>query len=221
MKTKIDLKCPKDNHKWVSHVGSILGSDSGCPKCARNIKLTTEEALTVCNRVCKEMGYVPMGFIAQYKNVKSQFRYICYKHGEQTVTYNNFIHNGTRCSGCIKDRKRLEGSSLYGWYPTKAGEQDFLYVLNFNDQFIKVGRSFNIKNRILRLKSLSKINDITELHVVPATHAQIYKLEQYLLDELKNRNFQYNITWSKECFKKECLPILEDLLDNYHIEELI
>ena len=201
-------------------MGSILGSDSGCPKCARNIKLTTEEALTVCNRVCKEMGYVPMGFIAQYKNVKSQFRYICYKHGEQTVTYNNFIHNGTRCSGCIKDRKRLEGSSLYGWYPTKAGEQDFLYVLNFNDQFIKVGRSFNIKNRILRLKSLSKINDITELHVVPATHAQMYKLEQYLLDELKNRNFQYNITWSKECFKKECLPILEDLLDNYHIEEL-
>ena len=49
-----------------------------------------------------------------------------------------------------------------GFYPERAEEQDFLYVLNFDDKFIKVGRSFDVDERIKDLKkpSVSGIKNI-------------------------------------------------------------
>ena len=63
---------------------------------------------------------------------------------------------GTRCNGCAKDKRKELGNGN-GYYPERKDEQDFLYVLNFNNQFIKVGRSFDVDERMKGLRTLSKI----------------------------------------------------------------
>ena len=216
-KTKLNLECLKDGHKWNASIHSIINSGSGCPKCAGNAKPTEQEALQKCIDICKEMNYGVIGFPDGYKNARSRFEYVCKIHGKQGVIYYSFVNNGTRCSGCAKD-----DSGFYGYYLERKDEQDYLYVLNFNDKFIKVGRSFDVNERITGLKYESGIpkNKIHKLRIFTATHQEIYDYEQELHGELRKLNFQYYVDWSTECFENDCLYILNKLLDNCVLEEV-
>ena len=211
--TKLNLECLKDGHKWTASINNVINKGNGCPKCSGNAKPTEQEALQKCIDICKEMDYDVIGFIDDYKNAHSSFEYICKIHGRQYVSYNSFVNKNTRCADCWIDRLKELGNGN-GYYPERKDEQDFLYVLNFNDKFIKVGRSFIVNKRIDALKSLSKIKKIHKLRIFTATHQQIYDFEQELLEELRERNFQHHVNWSNECFENESLFILNKLLDN-------
>lgn len=214
-KTKLNLECLKDGHKWVARINDVVNNDSGCPKCYGNAKPTEQEALQKCIEICKEMNYDIIGFVDGYKNNKSSFEYNCKIHGKQIVSYNNFVNQGRRCGGCAKDL-----GNGNGYYPERKGEQDYLYILNFNDKFIKVGRSFDVDKRIDSLKSLSKIKKIYKLRIFTATHQEIYDYEQELHIELRERNFQHSVDWSTECFENDSLYILNKLLDKCGLEEV-
>ena len=216
-KTKLNLECLKDGHKWTANIHNIINSDQSCPKCAGNIKLTEQEALQKCIDICKEMNYDVVGFEDGYKNVKSRFEYICKTHGKQNVSYGSFVNGGRRCGGCAKDL-----GNGNGYYPERKDEIDFLYVLNFNDKFIKVGRSFDVDERIKSLRTVSKVpkTKIHKLSIFTATHQEIYDYEQELHSELRERNFQHYMDWSTECFENDCLYILNKLLDNCGLEEV-
>ena len=45
-KTKVKIKCLKDDHEWFVKPNQ-LSNGSGCPKCSGNIKLTNEELKTL------------------------------------------------------------------------------------------------------------------------------------------------------------------------------
>lgn len=152
--TKLNLECLKDGYKWTTSINSIINHGSGCSKCAGNAKPAEQEALQKCVDICKEMDYYAIGFVDGYKNIYSSFEYNCKIHGKQEVNYNAFVSGGNRCNGCWKDRQRELGN-LYGYYPERKDEKDYLYVLNFNDKFIKVGRSFDVDERIKNLKKPS------------------------------------------------------------------
>ena len=94
--------------------------------------------------------------------------------------------------GCWKDRRKELGNGN-GYYPERKDERDYLYVLNFNDKFIKVGRSFDVNERIrnLRKPSESGIKKIYKLRIFTATHQDIYVYEQELHTELRSLNFQH------------------------------
>jgi len=219
--TKLNLECLKDGHKWIASIHNIVNKRTGCPKCYGNAKPTEQEALQKCIDICKEMNYDVVGFPDGYKNAYSSFEYVCKIHGKQKVSYNNFVHGGKRCGGCWKDRQKELGNGN-GYYPERKDEQDFLYVLNFNNNFIKVGRSFDVNERIrnLRKPSESGIKRIYKLRIFTATHQEIYDLEQELHSELRERNFQYPVIWSTECFEKDSLFILNSLLDSCGLEEV-
>lgn len=217
--TKLNLECLKDGHKWTASIHNIINKGTGCPKCYGNAKPTEQEALQKCINICKEMDYDVVGFVDGYKNVKSSFEYICKTHGKQRVNYNNFVHGGKRCGGCWKDKQKDLGNGN-GYYPERKEEQDYLYILNFNDKFIKVGRSFDVDERIKKLRSESKIKKIYKLRIFTATHQEIYDFEQELHNELRERNFQHYVDWSTECFEKDSLFILNKLLDNCGLEEV-
>ncbi|ULG01805.1 hypothetical protein phiA047_0074 [Aeromonas phage phiA047] len=214
-KTKLNLECLKDGHKWSASINSIINHGSGCSKCAGNIKHTEQEALQKCIDICKENNYDAVGFSDGYKNIYSRFEYNCKIHGKQEVNYNAFVSGGNRCNGCWKDRQRELGN-LYGYYPERKDEQDYLYILNFDNKFIKVGRSFDISERIKGLRTTSKIpkKKIYKLRIFTATHQEVYDLEQELHSELRERNFQYYVDWSTECFENDCQFILNRLLDS-------
>lgn len=215
--TKLNLECLKDGHKWTASINDIVNNDSGCPKCSGNIKYTEQEALQKCINICKEINYESIGFVDGYKNNKSRFEYICKIHGKQTVSYNNFVNHGRRCGGCAKDL-----GNGNGFYPERKDETDFLYVLNFDGEFIKVGRSFDVDERIKGLRDVSKVvkSKIHKLRIFTATHQEIYGFEQELHSELRERNFQHYVDWSTECFENDCKYILNNLLDNCGIEEV-
>ena len=147
-KTKLNLECLKDGHKWVANTTNIVNGGKGCPKCkgansAEQKKTPEPIALQRCIDVCKEMDYDVVGFPSGYKNCYSCFEYSCKIHGKQRVRYHDFINGGTRCGGCWKDKQKELGN-LYGYYPERRDEVDYLYVLDFDGKFIKVGRSFDV-----------------------------------------------------------------------------
>ena len=176
--TKLDLECLKDGHKWTASINNIINKSSGCPKC-RDILLSNQRkipentALQNCIDICKEMDYDIIGFVSGYKNNRSYFEYICKIHGKQSVNYDNFINKKSRCGGCARDKQKDLGNRN-GYYPERKDEQDYLYILNFNNKFIKVGRSFIVDKRIDTLKSLSQIKKIYKLRIFTATHQEVY-----------------------------------------------
>ena len=221
-KTKLNLECLRDGHKWTASISNIINGGYGCPKCSKKYRPTEQEALQKCIDICKEMDYDVVGFVDGYKNNTSRFEYSCKIHGKQNVRYDNFVNGERRCLGCWKDRQKDLAFSFYGYYPERKDEVDYLYILNFNDKFIKVGRSFDVDERIKGLRTQSKTpkNKIYKLRIFTATHQEIYNFEQELHSELRERNFQYYVDWSTECFENESLFILNKLLDSCGLEHI-
>ena len=215
--TKLNMECLKDGYKWTASINNVINNGNGCPKCAGTLKLSEQEALQKCIDICKEMDYDVIGFPDGYKNNMSRFEYHCKAHGKQNVSYNSFVNNGTRCGGCAKDL-----GNGNGYYPERKDEQDFLYVLDFNGKFIKVGRSFDVNERLKGLRTLSKtpIKKIHKLRIFTATHQDIYDYEQELHSELRDRNFQHYVDWSTECFENDSLFVLNKMLDECGLEEV-
>ena len=223
--TKLNLECLKDGHKWTASINNVMNKCSGCPKCAGNAKPTEQEALQKCIDICKEMDYDVVGFPDGYKNCDSRFEYSCKIHGKQGVCYDNFVNGGTRCGGCWKDRQLeilRDNGNGNGYYPERKDETDFLYILDFDNKFIKVGRSFDVDERIKGLRDVSKIlkKNIHKLRIFTATHQEIYDYEQELHRELRERNFQHYVDWSTECFENDCQYVLNKLLDSCGLEEV-
>ena len=229
--TKLNLECLKDGHKWTASINHVINKRNGCPKCkgvtlAEQNKTPTPIALQKCIDICKEMGYGVVGFVDSYKNNRSRFEYICKIHGKQEVVYKNFVNNETRCGGCWKDLQLeilRDNGNGNGYYPERKDETDFLYILDFDGKFIKVGRSFDVDERIKGLRTASKTpkKKIHKLRIFTATHQEIYDYEQELHSELRERNFQHYVDWSNECFENESLFILNKLLDSCGLEEII
>ncbi len=224
-KSRFEYICPKHGRQNVKY-SDFFYKGSRCNYCAKDrvaalYRLPEDVALGRCVFICREMNYEPQWFPDGYKTQKSYFEYVCPVHGKQSISYSNFVHNGNRCMGCSKDRHR-ELRNGNGYFPERKDETDFLYVLNFNDKFIKVGRSFDVNERIkdLRIPSMSGIRNIKKLRIFTATHQEIYDYEQELHKELRERNFQYPVSWSTECFENDSLYILNKLLDNCEFQEV-
>lgn len=219
--TKLDLECLKDGNRWSSTINNVINNDHGCVKCAGKYSPTEQEALANCKVICNIMGYEATGFPDGYKNAYSKFQYRCPKHNTKNVVYNSFINSNTRCPDCWRDRQRELGC-FYGWYPERAEEQDYLYVLNFNDQYIKVGRSFDLEDRIIRLIRDSCCIKITKICLYTGLHKEIYPLEQKIHDTLRDLDFEYvpDNWYSIETFINDSIPVVESILKNSQLNKV-
>lgn len=215
--TRLKLECVVDNCLWYPTISNIT-SGTGCPECGR-VKRKTPHHIVIekCKELCHDKGYTYIGFPNGHVNQNSRFEYKCPKHGIRNVSYSSFT---TRNSGCLACTRELGNGN--GYYPERKDEQDFLYVLDFNGKFIKVGRSFDVDDRIKDLKkpTQSGMKSIVKLRIFTATHQEIYDLEQELHNELRERNFQYYVDWSTECFENDSLFVLNKLLDTIGMEEI-
>jgi hypothetical protein len=217
-KTKLNLECTVDGHKWTASIDNVINGGNGCPRCSGKYIQTEQEALEKCSEICRKMNYKVLGFVGKYVGThKTRFEYECNSHGIQNVSYHDFVHGGRRCKQCAR-----ESGNGNGYYPDRKDEQDYLYVLDFDGKYIKVGRSFNVDERIgnLKIPSVSGISNITKLRVFTATHKEIYDLEQMLHKELRSKCLQYPVKWSKGCFENESLPILNQMLNLCKFEEV-
>lgn len=123
----------------------------------------------------------------------------------------NFICQDTRCGTCAR-----ESGNCNGYYPERADEKDYLYIMDIVRIATKVGRSFDVSSRAGNIKREIGLPHKPEiLQAYTATHQVIYDTEQTLHAELRERGFQYYCDWTNECFTKDCWFILQEILEDY------
>ena len=203
--TKFKYVCKKHGEQ-ISSYSSMVTNKSGCRKCGKlksseHKRIKLEEAIHNIDKLCTIDGYVFVGFIDGYKRNTSRFKYICPTHGEQTGSYNNF-KAGCRCPDCAKEKQ-----GVYGYYHNRLEEEDNLYVISIDD-YIKVGRSFNLKKRFYDIKRDSGCEKLEMIYTLKGLHKDIYNLESRIHKELRKNGFTYKTTWSNETFLKEGLSLL-------------
>ena len=95
--TKVKIICPKEGHGefWQTPSNHLKGK--GCPMCACNRKLTTEEFIRRAKEVHDEITYDYSK--TKYINAKTKVIIICPKHGEFEQTPSNHL-KGEGCPIC-------------------------------------------------------------------------------------------------------------------------
>ncbi|UNY40341.1 hypothetical protein KLEP7_gp135 [Pseudaeromonas phage vB_PpeM_ KLEP7] len=217
-KTKVNCECIIDHYKWVASIRSILSKSKacGCKLCRvkaikKRIMIPYNTVMEQCRVICENNNYTLLGFVDGYEGVKSSVHYICGKHGLVKTSFDN-LSRGKICRGCWSDKQK-ESGNMNGYYKDKIDTQDFLYILNFNNEYIKIGRSFNVGRRIPQLKRESLCSNISIIKIYSGKHSNIYELEQTLHQKLRDLGFEHRESkWSTETFDISCLPKVEELL---------
>lgn len=208
---------------------NFVNNNTRCTKCRRTPAAQSEDiALSKCIDKCKILNYTPLGFISEYRNADTTyFKYLCPIHGEQVDKYKNILNLKTPCKGCqgraskVRALNRKLRGNGNGYFPERKDEQDFLYILCFGKQYIKVGRSFNVIKRIYEMESDSNIGvqDILLLGIYTDTHLKVYNMEQELHTTLKEIYYEdSSVKWSTECFKLGCERFITNYLKLANIE---
>lgn len=212
--------CPVHGEQ-ISKYTAFINYNNLCKGCwldkLKEYRILDEQfVLEKYTKLCNDYKYKPIGFVGNYIGAReTRFEYECPKHGIQNVGYVGFVDGKNKCRKCYEDSRKDSAGCFYGYYPDRKEEQDFLYILNFDDKYIKVGRSFDLTTRIVNLRVESKIKNIKILSVYSDKHESIYKLEQKLHKELRKAGFEHEDSkWSTETFSNECKAVLYTMLDS-------
>uniref|UniRef100_A0AB39AJB5 Homing endonuclease n=1 Tax=Vibrio phage P018-4 TaxID=3229728 RepID=A0AB39AJB5_9CAUD len=227
--TYLRLHNLKNSNTWESTtISSFLNHGHGCPleglnsSSAKQRTPQTEREQQINNVFSVEGGVFVGWSNGKYKNRNSKFNWICSENHPCETSVGNFLNHNRRCKICRLIRQREKGV-FYGYYPNRTDEQDFLYILNFNNKYIKVGRSFSVDERVKELRRVSKTRKISKLKIFTSNHQTVYDTEQWLHSELRERGFEYNKKnglWSIELFDMDSLPVLEYLLKGTELEDV-
>lgn len=148
---------------------------------------------------------------ANYK----KFLWECKYGHRNTTSVSNFI-KGRRCSDPVCRYRNFSGTNRFGFYENRESDIDFLYIiklLNNSEEFVKIGRSFNLKERIAEI---GRKYDVSIIAIHQNTHDKVFKLEQQLHILLKEYHYVPNISFKggiNECFSIGCLD--DEVLSEY------
>lgn len=118
-----------------------------------------------------------------YEGSNTVFTLNCSRHGDFNIKFSN-LESG--CHGC-------SSFNHLGRYFYRLCEEDYLYILkcsdcNTGELFYKIGRSFNVKER---LKNYRCGYNIELIYMEKGTHEQIYKREHEIHKSINYREFKY------------------------------
>lgn len=111
--TKIDVKCKKCGYEWTMLPSNIL-KGRGCPKCANNIKKTTEDFI-------KEMSLVnnEIEIMSQYNGASIKIDYRCKKCGNIWSAKPTHLLEGHGCPNCLQSTGERTIKSILDKYDIK------------------------------------------------------------------------------------------------------
>lgn len=202
---------------FTSYVSSLRKGIKSC-RCNGNYKWSPFQQEYKIKKLCTEEGLTYNGWVGVYTDNYSRFSWTCFNGHKRESTANGFINGGTRCRECYKLECRERGYTN-GYFPERKDEIDFLYVINFNNQYIKVGRSFDISERMKGNKGLlscsgMSLDQLTILKFFTATHQEVYDTEQWIHKELSNRGFYHEESdWTIETFDIDSEQLIYKLLE--------
>lgn len=203
-KTRWNYECPLcSNDEYVQNglcSGVFESSDShlksgkqSC-RCYKGYRWSQEQRECQINKICYDEGLIFVDWYNEegYINHLSRIKWLCHSGHKNTSSINNFLR-GKGCRIC-----RDLNSTCNGYYPDRVEEQDYLYITDFNNKYIKIGRSFNVLDRLthkttgLLCCSGLPMENIKILQIYTSAHQTIYDTEQWLHEELRERGFEYN-----------------------------
>lgn len=218
-RTYLKLYNPENGSTWESAtVTNLLDYGAGCPLEAGNKRRTAQDCEQQINKVLAVEGGEFIGWSEGYNNAHSKFKWLCSEGHSCETKVNSFLNNSSRCMTCHKIKQREEGV-VYGYYPKRTEEQDNLYIIHFKKGgYIKVGRSFDVEQRLKGNKGLLKLsgherNEIEILSIYTGSHKDVYDTEQWIHEELTERGFYHEDSdWTVETFDPDCKDVLFRLL---------
>lgn len=228
-KTYLNLENPETNNRWKStNINNFLNEGVGDPLSTGKKRWSSHEREQQIYQIFSTEGGVFSGWVNGYKNSYSRFKWVCREGHTCKTSINSFLFGNSRCKVCYKEKMKKEGN-FYGYFPHRKNEKDYLYIMNFNNKYIKIGRAFDIEKRINKRKTgildCSRFlrKDIKILQVFTSNHQTVYDTEQWLHEELTDRGFYYNKKdglWSIELFEVDCLQALNYLLKDVNLEDV-
>ncbi|AHK11295.1 hypothetical protein S14_186 [Shewanella sp. phage 1/4] len=188
------------NKLYPSKLDSLKVGRKPC-RCSPTYKFCNEERLIQIEEQIQSRGLTKVR-IPEELNSRSRIIWVCKNGHVQDSKLNDFVKG----SGCFECGKLVGG--WYGYYPNRVDEEDNLYLIKFTRKgeiFYKVGRSFNVKERI------RKMTKDYEMELVSSTqniHQIIYDTEQELHQKLNSSQHYVKFYFEGcvgECFTPEIL----------------
>lgn len=173
--------------------------------CSSNYRYSEEQRFLQCKREAEKKGLSFKGFKGEYKNKKTKCILSCQEHGIwDSCSIDNFLR-GRGCPECAQLKRNSTQGNRNGFYKERGSARDYLYIVKFED-YIKIGRSFDPKDRLRGLKSSANIDYLPEiLEVFVSDHKNIYEVEQNVHKYLRLKGYYYKSGWTKESFQLESL----------------
>lgn len=177
--------------------------------CSSSRTTSKEQYHILCSRSSSANGYSFKGFTGDWKGCDTKVIQECPFHGEwDTSSIDKLIYGKRSCPDCAKE------NSTFGLYKHRRRDDDILYLIRLHSEeedFIKVGRSFNLKERLHKYKSFY---DIEVLSLLQMTHEEVFKVEWDLKRELKPLSYDPDKPFGgsvREVFTLEALdnPLLK------------
>lgn len=198
--TPIEWCCMICNYSWKSRVDNVINKNSGCPKCAGNIKLSIEQIQQRLDKRKDQLKVLMVtdGTLHQHRRIKLQ----CCKCGNE---WENLLHNVMSpshqqgCNYCNRHKGRIGKEWVEKSFPS------IFYVVEFyNDleRFVKVGISKQSLNRRFGKKVYRNMKREV-LFECTAPSTTTWKWEQELLCKFKQHQFIpqiKNFSGKTECF---------------------
>lgn len=158
---------------FISTLSVLRKGCSPC-RCPPNYRWTKPQREFQLNKIMKEEGLTFKGWVNDYKSISSNFKWVCKNNHNCIGSLDNFINGGTRCRTCFYE------SNNFGYFPERANDPDFLYLLRFispEETFLKIGRAFDID---IRIDQFPKDYSIELIAYVQNKHQWVYDTEQYM-----------------------------------------
>lgn len=94
---KMKCRCKIDGYEWFVHAGNLLHNNRGCPRCAKNERMTTEQAL---ERLIESTIDIEFGEF-EYKNQRTKIPCKCKIDGHEWNPIFNSLVRGSGCPVCV------------------------------------------------------------------------------------------------------------------------
>lgn len=183
-------------------------------RCSPSYKWNHEQRDYKIKDICNKEGLIFIGWEERYKSSEnSYFNWVCSCGGDNRSNCHSFL-KGHRCKHCCTNPAN-------GFYDKKSRHVDYLYILNFDNNFIKVGRTFNLDRRLDELRYKSGVSNITILALYTMKHIDIYSAEQDVLEYLRQKGYQKQLSWTNECFNFESLEEAVDKVETFNLTKVI
>lgn len=220
--TKVSIICPV--HGVFKQTPSGHSAGRGCSRCGviKNSKVRSLPLEEFLIRSKEVHGDFYDYSLVDLNGVREKVEIICPIHGKfSQVAYAHYIGSG--CPECGNERtqnllKNHHSNNQGGYYGTS--KTSFLYLMEINNEFLKIGVS---KNPINRKRAISSeiMGEVKILYVISGQANKLFEFEQITLKDkkLKRHIPKLEFAGKYECFKLGEEEIIMDNMKNFYIKE--